>query len=224
MNLKELNHNKQVKLNALLESRFGVNINYSSLTVSKAEKLRFQINEHLTTLKRTYGSNQVESNPKYLEMLIVKEGLNEWLSNHQQLNEGEIEAAEVVLAAKDMVDSIQNMLEDSSKMLNEQLPPLLDTIRDQLGQEKSDGFKSTVGGALQVLIDNLNSTRQSLDQGARMLAGEEAETGLGTTPSPMPGGLLPPEELGDGGDMVPDELAQSPAGKGGIKPLGREKR
>lgn len=220
MNLKELNHNKQKKLNQLIESRFGVKINYSGLSVARAEKMRNQINEHLIGLRRTHGSNQVESNPKYMEMLLVREGLTEWLANRRQLTEGEIEAAEVVLAAKDMVDSIQNMLEDASKMLNEQMPPLLDSIRDQLGQERSDAYKASAGQALQSLIDNLNTVRQSLDQGARSLAGEEA------TPSPMPGTELPPAELGgEEIDMeIPDEIAQSPAGEGGSKALGREKR
>ena len=224
MNLKELNHNKQKKLNQLMESRFGAKINYGGLSVAKAEKMRHQINEHLLGLRRTYGASQLETNPKYMEMLLVKEGLTEWLNNRRQLNEGEIEAAEVVLAAKDMVDSIQNMLEDASKMLNEQMPPLLDSIRDQLGPEKSDAYKSSAGQALQSLIDNLNTARQSLDQGARGLAGEEA------TPPPMPGTDLPSPGLGDGGEEmdidleIPDNLASSPAGEGGSKPLGREKR
>lgn len=221
MNLKELNYNKQKKLSQLMESRFGVDINYRALSVAKAERMRHQINEHLISLRRTYGSNQVESNPKYMEMLLVKEGLTEWLSNRRQLNEGEIEAAEVVLAAKDMVDSIQNMLEDASKMLNEQMPPLIDTIRDQLGPEKSESYKATAGQALQTLIDNLNSVRESLDQGARGLAGEEAT-------APMPGTNLPPADMGDGSEEInidiPDALAKSSAGEGGSKPEGREKR
>jgi hypothetical protein len=222
MNLKELNYNKQQKLTQLIESKFGVRINYGGLSVAKAEKMRHQINEHLIGLRKTYGSSQVEKNPKYMEMLLVKESLSEWLSNRRQLNEGEIEAAEVVLAAKDMVDSIQNMLEDASKMLNEQMPPLLDSIRDQLGPEKSDSYKSTAGQALQSLIDNLNTVRQSLDQGARGLAGEEA------TPPPLPGTNLPSAELGDSEaeiDLeIPDNIATSTAGEGGSKPLGREKR
>lgn len=219
MNLKELNHNKQKKLNQLMESRFGVKINYGGLSVKKAEQMRHQINEHLLTLRKTYGSNQLETNPKYMEMVLVREGLTEWLSNRRQLNEGEIEAAEVVLAAKDMVDSIQNMLEDASKMLNEQMPPLLDSIRDQLGPEKSDAYKANVGQALQSLIDSLNTVRQSLDQGARSLAGEEADA---MTALPMPGSNLPSAELDDAD--ISDALAQSPAGDGGSKPMGREKR
>jgi hypothetical protein len=120
-----------------------------------------------------------------------------------------------------MVDSIQNMLEDASKMLNEQMPPLLDSIRDQLGPEKSDSYKSTAGQALQSLIDNLNTVRQSLDQGARGLAGEEGA-------APPMSANLPPADLAAGGaeiDLeIPDNIATSTAGEGGSKPLGREKR
>jgi hypothetical protein len=51
MNLNELNYNKQHKLNQLMESRFGVKINYGGLSVAKAEKMRYQINEHLIGLR-----------------------------------------------------------------------------------------------------------------------------------------------------------------------------
>src|SRR6056300_441051 len=40
------------------------------------------------------------------------------------ITEGEVENAELVLAAKDMVDRVQGMLEDIGKMINEDLPPL----------------------------------------------------------------------------------------------------
>jgi len=225
MILNELNYNKQRKLNALLESRFGAKINFSKLSLDKAQRLEENITRHLKDLRMSQGTANLQKNPKYMEMLMVKEGLNEWIKNHQKLLEGKLEAAEVALAAKDMVDSLQNMIEDASKMLNEQLPPLVDTIRDQLGPEQADSYQGMTSGSLQTLLDNLKSARESLDQGARLLAGDEtaAMAGAEGTSPPMPGMDLPPPELGADQDLNA-ELAQSDAAVGGAKVAGRAKR
>jgi hypothetical protein len=164
-----------------------------------------------------------------MEMLMVRESLGSWLENQTYLTEGELETAEAVLAAKDMVDSVQDMITDASKMMNEELPPLIDTIKDQVGTAQADQFKGTVTAALQSLMDALNSARDALDNGARALAGEPVDTGAemgsvmgGTpgTPPPMPGTNLPPPELGDGGD----EFATADVAAGGSEEMGRKRR
>jgi hypothetical protein len=229
MNLKELAPQKSKRLNKVMESRFGFKIDYSKLTYPKAEKLYYALGESLDSIRKSYGSHTAERNPKYMEMLIVREGLQDWLNSHQYLVEGELETAEAVLAAKDMVDSVQDMITDASKMMNEELPPLIDTIKDQVGTAQADQFKATVTAALQSLMDSLNAARDALDNGARSLAGEQIDTGAemgsvmgGTpgTPPPMPGTNLPPPELGDGDDG----FAAADAAAGGGEELGRKRR
>lgn len=228
MNLKELAPQKTKRLNKVMESRFGFKIDYDNLSYPKAKRLQYALTESLNHIRKSYGAHTAERNPKYMEMLLVNEGLNDWLKHHDQLMEGELETAEAVLAAKDMVDSVQDMITDASKMLNEQLPPLLDTIRDQVGTAQADAFKQTVTGALQGLMDALNGARDALDSGARTLAGEEsepmamggAEMGTPGTPPPMPGTNLPPPEMGDGGDG----FDAADVAVGGEEELGRKRR
>jgi hypothetical protein len=225
MNLKELAPKTTKRLNKVMESRFGFAIDYDSMTYAKAQRLSHAINENLNAIRRSYGAHSAEKNPKYMEMLLVKEGLNAWL-NQQNLMEGELETAEVVLAAKDMVDSVQDMITDASKMLNEQLPPLLDTIRDQLGTAQADQFKSTVSTALSGLMDSLNGARDALDQGARGLAGEPVEPmGMGAAPAPAAdmGAEMPAPDLSSDFDDT-DEFAATDAAAGGEEELGRERR
>lgn len=222
MNLKELAPQKNKRLNKVLESRFGFTIDYDNLSVPKAQRLFTALDESLNQIRKSYGVHTAERNSKYMEMLMVREGLGDWLSRHSPLMEGELETAEAVLAAKDMVDSVQDMITDASKMLNEQLPPLLDTIRDQVGTAQADQFKTTVTSALQGLMDALNGARDALDSGARSLAGEQVEQpmDMGGTLPPMPGTDLPPPELGDGGD----EFAAADVAVGGEEELGRKRR
>ena len=135
--------------------------------------------------------------------------------------ESEMGKSQAILAAKDMVDSIQDMLEDVSKMQNEQMPALIDTIRDQIGMEQADQFKNSVGTLLANMVDQLGSAREQADQAARALAGEQVAQPMGMSPAAgMPG------EIPAGGpDMMPptDEFAAT-APAAGPNEIGREKR
>jgi hypothetical protein len=124
-----------------------------------------------------------------------------------------------------MVDSVQDMITDASKMLNEELPPLLDTIRDQVGTAQADSYKSTVTSALQGLMDALNGARDALDSGARVLAGEQPDQGMAMGGAgAMPGPdleAMPPEGSDLDGD---DGFGATDAAAGGEEELGRERR
>lgn len=231
MNLKELALKPTKRFNKVMESRFGFAIDYDNLSLAKAQKMSYAISEQLTKIRQSYGAHTAEQNPKYMEMLMVREGLDAWLAENfdgevepqQQLTEGELEAAEVVLAAKDMQDSVQAMVEDASKMLNEQLPPLLDTIRDQVGVAQGDQFKNTVAPALQTLLDQLNTARDTLDQASRALAGEQVSEPMalgGEEPAELPTG---DEDLSDL-DSEDDGFATADAAAGGAEEMGRERR
>jgi len=223
MNLKELAPKKTQRLNQVMESRFGFKVDYDNMSYVKAQRLSLAIEESLNQIRKSYGIHTAEKNPKYMEMFMVKEGIDAWLRDNRLLTEGELETAEAVLAAKDMVDSVQDMIEDAGKMLNEQLPPLLDTIRDQLGAAQADQFKGTATAALQGLMDALNGARDSLDNGSRALAGEQVAEpmALGGAGADMgaPAAELPaPEEAGG------EDFATADAAAGGEEELGRERR
>jgi molybdopterin converting factor small subunit len=165
-----------------------------------------------------------------MELLTVQEGLNTWLEQHRtRLNEGEVGNAEVLLAAKDMVDSVQDAIEKVGKMQNEQLPQLLDSIRDQIGSEQSEAFKSAVGETLSTLMQNLQAAREGVDNGVRVLSGEQVDqpmtmpgdqgadmTGSDTELPPAPGSDLDADET--------DGFGATDAATGGAEELGREKR
>lgn len=223
MNLKELAPQKTKRLNRVMESRFGFSIDYDNLTYAKAQRLSAALGESLNVIRKSYGAHTAEKNPKYMEMLMVREGLTEWINQHETLLEGELETAEAVLAAKDMVDSVQDMITDASKMMNEELPPLLDTIRDQIGTAQADSYKQTVTAALQGLMDSLNGARDALDNGARVLAGEQPDQAMSMGSEQGLPGQLPPADLDSDLDAEDDGFAATDAAAGADE-LGRERR
>lgn len=226
MRLSEMtNQPRANRINKVVESRFGFKIDYDNMTFKKAYNVVQGLNETLTQVKRTHGARHAEQNPQYMEMFMVREALNRWMvQNKQQLIvESEMAKAEATLAAKDMVDSIQDMLEKIGKMQNEQLPALLDTIRDQIGEQQAEAFKGTVTPLLQQLWQQLSDGRGQADNAARALTGEAAPDmamgmgGMGAAPAPAPGAEMAPAPEADAFGAVD-------AAAGGAEELGRERR
>ena len=233
MKITEMARTSAKKVNKLMESRFGFAIDFDNLTVEKAERLSETITVNLNKIRRSIDLHTAERNPRYMQLLTVRESLNSWLEERRtQLNEGEVGNAEVLLAARNMVDSVQDAIEKVGKMQNEQLPELLDSIRDQIGSEQADGFKSAVGGTLEALMQNLQQAREGVDKGVRILSGEQVDNpmNLGGAPAPatsMGGADLPPEPGSDFDqeeEPETDGFAASDAAVGGAESLGREKR
>jgi hypothetical protein len=220
------------KINKVTESRFGFKIDFDSMTFKKAYGLATGITEGLDKIKRTHGIHVAEKSPQYMELLMVREGIHSWMAENKRhfIIESEMAKSEAILAAKSMVDEIQDMLEKISKMQNEQMPALLDTIRDQISSEKADGFKNAVSPILQDLAQTLQQGRESADSAARVLAGEQ-ESGMDMGMGGGMGGLGNDELAGMAAGEVPggsapegDAFGATDAAAGGEAELGRERR
>ena len=211
--------------NKVFESRFGFTIDYDNLTPAKARKIMGKITEAVNTIRKSSAIHTAERNPKYLEMLMVYESLDQWMTDRRQLNEGEMGQAEILLAAKDMVDTIQTFVEKVGKMQNEQLPALYDSIRDQIGIEQADAFRMNAGQVLGSLSQTLNTSRDQIDQAARSITGENAPMDMGGAGGMQaaPAGVMPGADVGVD-DMAGDDFSATDAAAGGTEGLGRELR
>jgi hypothetical protein len=227
MKLSEMAVTDAKKINKVMESRFGFALDFGKLTVEKAEKLSETIQANLDKIRYSVDLHTAERNPRYMELLTVRESLNAWLEeNRQQLTEGEVGNAEVLMAAKDMVDSVQDAIEKVGKMQNEQLPQLLDSIRDQVGSEQADGFKNAVGTTLDALMQNLQTAREGVDKGVRILSGEAVDNPMAMPGDDLSGGdtELPPAPGSDLDQDETDGFGATDAAVGGAEELGRELR
>jgi hypothetical protein len=220
------------KLNKVMESRFGYSLDFNKMTFKKAYRIASGLSESLDKIKRTHGAQAVEQNPAYLEMMMVRESIHRWMQENrtQYITESELAKSEAILAAKDMVDSIQDMLEKISKMQSEQMPALLDTIRDQIGTQQAETFKTSMTPLLTELTTQLSTARETADTASRGLAGEQVaqpmDMGMGAAPAAGMPGEMPPADMGSDLDIEPtgDEFAATDAAAGGEEVLGRERR
>ena len=153
---------------------------------------------------------------------------------YRYLKESEVQQAQVVLAAQDMVDKMQSMLEDTTEMQFKELPALVDSIRNQIGMEQATQFNSDVTGALQGLVQNLQGAKQQLETALGVVTGQPAalDTSMaasgmpGAAPAPMPGAEMGADigaEIGAdvGAEIGADLETGAPAPKAA---LGRARR
>lgn len=143
--------------------------------------------------------------------------------DESRLFEDELSQAQAMLAAKDMVDSMQDMIEEISKMLNEQLPPLADSIRAAIGSAEADSFKASASSTLNTLLQSVQTGRDTMDQSVRTLSGEPAAVTVpGDASAEMP--TADDSSIDLPADDIEDDFSASDAAAGGELPLGREKR
>jgi len=110
---------------------------------------------------------------------------------YRRLQESEIQQAQVVLAAQDMVDRVQKMLEDVTSMQFKDLPALCDQVKNEVGVEQSVQFNADANAALGGLVQNLQASKLQLEQALGVVTGQ--------------GGGVPPAMDALGGAGLPDD-------------------
>jgi len=237
MNIREISKPITAKaLNESLATKFGQRLNLEEFTLSQLQdaqnKLRTQLSQVETT--ESFSSTQ---NPAYQKSKLFLDVINAEIAERgdiddaEQIVEGKEDEAELVMAAKDMVDRVTGWMEDTAEMQTESMLELADAIRDELGSDQSESFVNTVKPALEQLYTTMEGTRDALTNGVGMLTGE------GGMEEPMGG-----DDMGDMGDMEPtddmdmdaeapaddmdmgDDFGADDAAAGGEEEAGREKR
>jgi hypothetical protein len=110
----------------------------------------------------------------------------------------EVDQAQVVLAAQDMVDQVQKMIENMTDLKVKELPALVDGIKGEQGVDAAGQFQSAVDSALQGLIDALGGAKTELESAVGVITGEEMS---------VPGAELPMEPEMDMDAEMPAEPA-----------------
>ena len=151
---------------------------------------------------------------------------------YKMLKESEVQQAQVVLAAQDMVDKMQSMLEDASEMQFKELPALVDSIKNQVGIDQAAQFNTDATAALTGLVQNLQGAKQQLDQALGVVTGQTPPPDAGMAAmggAPAPGADMAAAGMDDmaaGADMAGGEIAPPPEEPAAVPPaaLGRAKR
>ena len=143
--------------------------------------------------KATKGQSLTPDEQKMVAGAALMKTESKLARAYKMLKESEVQQAQVVLAAQDMVDKMQAMLEDVSELQFKELPALVDSIKNQVGIDQAQQFNTDASAALSGLMQNLQQAKLQMD----------AALGVVTGQAPAPGAAALGAELGAeaGADM-----------------------
>jgi len=237
MNIREFT--KPVTAEALNESlakKFGAKIDVKQFTTEQLLDARNKLRTKVFNVETTESFDAVQ-NEDYAKNKLFLDVLNAEIAERddhivdaideavETVTEGAEDAAELVMAAKDMVDRVTGWMEDTAEMQTESMLELADAIRDEMGSEQSEAFVATVKPALEAMYTAMESTRGSLTGGVAMLTGEgEAPDAMGAEDDMAMEPTVDAEAPADDMEAPADDFGAADAAAGGEEEAGREKR
>ena len=151
--------------------------------------------------KSQAGQNLTPDEQKLIGAIAASAVQKESITARRKLKESDLQSAQVVLAAQDMIDQIQKMLEQISEMQFKDLPALTDSIKNDMGVDQATAYQSAAAAALTQLLQSVQQGKTALESAQGTLTGQ-APIVPGEEPAADAGAELPPE----GGDELNPDL------------------
>ena len=141
----------------------------------------------------------------------------------------EVEKSQVVLAAQDLVDQVQKMVEEVSDMLVKELPALTDSVQSEIGVNESQTFNQQVSEALTSLQAALTQSQTTLKSALNSITGQggaEAFSADGDMGADMPPPMPSEEEvdIDATAELPAPEMDMEPPEEEPLGGVGRSKR
>lgn len=176
MKLHELGAQRQPEQVAkTLRKQYEANIDFDRLSESQAKKMLSKVRGILREHKSSVSRHFAERNPDYMKLVMLEQALRQHVPAapvRKVIVENDIQQAQVVLAAQDLVDRLQSMMEDVSEMQFKDLPALTDSIRNDVGTEQASQFSSQANTALANLLAAVQAAKAEMEAAQGVLTGE----------------------------------------------------
>lgn len=224
-------------LNESLAKRFGKKIKLENFTLAQLQDARNKLRTRLSQIEISESFNTVVESDEYQRSKLFLDVLNAEIAergdieelpleeSEEVVTEGAEDQAEIVMAAKDMVDRVTTWMEDTAEMQSESMLELADAIRDEMGVEQSTAFVQSVKPALEQLYNAMEQARESLSSGVGMLTGEQAPMPtMGAEEMPADDMAMEPTVDMDAAEPAPAEGDAAAAAAGGAEPAARPAR
>jgi len=233
MKLTELNNNRRAYSTRVLQEQYEMPFNVDNMSMSSTRTMLQKVRGLMTESKQStdYHTGQSAS---YMKLVFMEQALASHYADLRSQPESrivfeneEVEKSQVVLAAQDMVDQVQKMLEDVGQMQVKELPALVSSIESEIGVTESQSYNDAVSAQLDTLSGALKEVSTALKGALNSMTGQEgaaafdagadlgAEAGMDAG---LDAGLDAEADMGDEMDMP--EVPEEPIGTG----VGRAKR
>ena len=198
MYLNDLNssqHNVQ-KLNKILSQTFNHEVDLSEMSTDSLDRMLNTTNAKMMAIKES--DLKYWENPQYNKLGLIAHQIKEYLSEiaptrtdgkkmkkESTVMEADLDQAEVLLAAQELVDQMQGMVEDVAEMQVQKLMPIVDAMKEQVGFETAEAYNNAADAALGTLLDAMKQAKEAVENATLAARGE-----------PVPGGEAMPTDMG----------------------------
>jgi len=222
MKLTEFNSKPQQLAKKALKENFNTNFNFEKLGLSDTRTMLMKVKGLLKETRESSKLYQSENDPGYLKLAFMEQALTHhygelkalpMYNTRVVLENEEVEKSQVILAAQDMVDSVQKMIEDISDMLVKELPAVVDSVNSEVGTDQGEKFNSEASEALRGLSEALANAKTGLQSALGVVTGQS--TGFGSEMDNDLGGDLGGDMGGEeelGGDMDMGDMGMGDMG------------
>ena len=232
MYLNDLNsakHNVE-KLNRVLADSFNHEVDLSSMNMESLKRMLNTTEAKMIAIKES--DLQYWENAQYNKLGLIQHQLKTYINevapvrsgktmrnrtNESWLQESDLEQAEVMLAAQELVDEVQKMVENIAEMQVQKLMPIVDAMKEQVGFEQAEAYNNAMDGALGAFLDQAKAAKE-IAENATLAARGEAPA----TPMPTDMGMDAPEDDMDVDIDTGDDFDADEASAGEENTIGRE--
>ena len=234
MYLNDLNsakHNVE-KLNRVLSQTFNHEVDLSEMSTDSLNRMLSTTEAKMMAIKE--NDFKYWENAQYNKLGLIQHQLKTYLNEiapvrsdgktmkaktESVVMEDELEQAEVMLAAQELVDELQGMVEDIAEMQVQKLMPIVDAMKEQVGFEQAEAYNNAVDAALGGLLEQSKSAKDAVENATLAARGEAP-----AAPMPTDMGMDGEGDI-DGAqdmDMDSDDFGGDEAESGEDNAIGRE--
>jgi regulator of PEP synthase PpsR (kinase-PPPase family) len=160
----ETTQSKFEKMQRYLKENHGYELDMSAMDVTKVADIitsttnKMKVTEDSTEYTRLH---MIAESLKLWTPAPIQSELTEYVS--EAVDDEAVEGAKVILAAQEMNDELQKMVERVAEMQVQDLIPLVDAMKAELGMEQAEAFNNAADTALGGLLDTVKSTKEAVE-------------------------------------------------------------
>lgn len=161
MKLTEFDNKTGANAKRALKEHYELPFAVERMSLSSAASMLQKVRGLIKESKQSTDFHMNQTSPSYMKLVFMEQALadryNELRAYNSRIvveNE-EVEKSQVVLAAQDLVDSVQKMLEEVGQMQVKELPALVSSIESEIGVNESQQYNDQVTQALDALSASL---------------------------------------------------------------------
>jgi hypothetical protein len=179
MKLTEFDNKKIATASRALKEHYEMPFNVAKMPMDATKSMLRKVRGLMSESKQSPNFYKEQASPSYMKLVFMEQALSAHFADLSSrpkarivVENEEIEKSQVYLAAQDLSDSVQKMLEEVGQMQVKELPALVTSIESEIGVSESQAFNDQVTQQLSTLSSTLSEVQAGLKSAVNSLTGQ----------------------------------------------------